>query len=65
MHMQEERMGTLVIATSNLGKLDEFKEMFKELPVELKCLADYPPLPPPNENGRTFNQSDVLRKTFK
>ena len=47
-------MGTLVIATSNLGKLDEFKEMFKELPVELKCLADYPPLPPPNENGRTF-----------
>ena len=39
-------MGTLVIATSNLGKLDEFKEMFKELPVELKCLADYPPLPP-------------------
>ena len=47
-------MGTLVIATSNLGKLDEVKEMFKELPVELKCLADYPPLLPPNENGRTF-----------
>ena len=23
MHMQEERMGTLVIATSNLGKLDD------------------------------------------
>ena len=44
-------MGTLVIATSNLGKLDEFKEMFKELPVELKCLADYPPLPPPNEKN--------------
>ena len=57
-------MGTLVIATSNLGKLDEFKEMFKELPVELKCLADYPPLPPPNENGRTFAANAKTKATY-
>ena len=57
-------MGTLVIATSNLGKLDEFKEMFKELPVELKCLADYPPLPPPNENGRTFAANAKIKATY-
>ena len=57
-------MGTLVIATSNLGKLDEFKEMFKELPVELKCLADYPPLPPPNENGRTFAANAKIKAAY-
>ena len=57
-------MGTLVIATSNLGKLDEFKEMFKELPVELKCLADYPPLPPPNENGRTFAANANIKAPY-
>ena len=57
-------MGTLVIATSNLGKLDEFKEMFKDLPVELKCLADYPPLPPPNENGRTFAANAKIKAAY-
>lgn len=35
-------METLVIATHNLGKTEEFKEMLKGLPVTIKGLADYP-----------------------
>ena len=57
-------METLVIATSNLGKLDEFKEMFKDLPVTLKCLADYPQMVPPNENGRTFAANAKIKATY-
>ena len=57
-------METLVIATSNPGKLDEFKEMFKDVPVTLKCLADYPPLPAPNENGRTFAANAKIKSTY-
>ena len=56
-------MGTLVIATSNLGKLDEFKEMFKELPVELKCLADYPQRQ--DLCGKCQNQGCLLCEEFK
>ena len=57
-------METLVIATSNLGKLDEFKEMFNDLPVTLKCLADYPQMVPPNENGRTFAANAKIKATY-
>ena len=57
-------METLVIATSNLGKLDEFKEMFKDVPVTLKCLADYPQLPAPNENGRTFAANAKIKAAY-
>ena len=57
-------METLVIATSNLGKLDEFKEMFKDVPVTLKCLADYPQMVPPNENGRTFAANAKIKATY-
>ena len=57
-------METLVIATSNVGKLDEFKEMFKDVPVTLKCLADYPKLPAPNENGRTFAANAKIKAGY-
>mgnify|MGYP000140075133 CR=1 FL=1 len=44
-------METLVIATSNPGKLEEIKEMFKDVPVTLKCLADYPQMVRPMKQG--------------
>ena len=44
----------LVVATQNLGKLEEFKVLMKDLPIEVKCLADYDPVEAPEENGRTF-----------
>ena len=44
----------LVIATRNLGKLEEFKVLMKELPIEIKCLADFDAIEEPAETGRTF-----------
>ena len=57
-------METLVIATSNLGKLEEIKELFKDVPVTLKCLADYPELVPPNETGRTFAANAKMKAGY-
>ncbi len=44
----------LIIATTNVGKTEEFREIMKELPVEIKSLTDYPEIEAPQENGRTF-----------
>lgn len=57
-------METLIIATSNPGKLEEFKEMFKEVPVALKCLTDYPQLIEPEETGRTFAANAKLKAAY-
>ena len=57
-------METLVIATSNPGKLEEIKEMFKDVPVTLKCLADYPQMVAPNETGRTFAANAKLKAGY-
>lgn len=57
-------METLIIATSNPGKLEEFKEMFKEVPVTLKCLTDYPQLVEPEETGRTFAANAKLKAAY-
>lgn len=47
-------MQELVIATTNDGKLEEFKELMKEMKVELKSLKDWPEIAAPVENGKTF-----------
>lgn len=44
----------LVIATHNLGKLEEFKVLMKDLPIEIKCLADFDEIEEAPETGRTF-----------
>ena len=40
-------MQELVIATTNEGKLEEFKELMKEMEVELKSLKEWPDTPAP------------------
>ncbi len=57
-------MDVLVIATHNLGKLDEFKKLMKDVPVTLKCLADYPQLVVPEETGRTFAANAKLKASY-
>ena len=44
----------LVVATHNQGKVEEFKALLKELPIEIKYLADFAAVEPPAETGRTF-----------
>ena len=54
----------LVVATQNLGKLEEFKVLMKDLPIEVKCLADYDPVEAPEENGRTFVSNARFKATY-
>ena len=54
----------LVVATQNLGKLEEFKVLMKDLPIEVKCLADYDSVEAPEENGRTFASNARFKATY-
>ena len=49
--------GTLVIATTNEGKLREIREILSGLPIDLRTLADYGPIDPPEETGLTFAEN--------
>ena len=42
-------MKEIVIATRNLGKLEEFKVLMKDLEVELRSLEEWPNVPEPEE----------------
>ena len=54
----------LVIATHNQGKLEEFKVLMKDLPVEIKCLADFEKVEEPEETGRTFAANARLKAQY-
>ncbi len=54
----------LVIATHNLGKLEEFKVLMKDLPIEIKCLADFEKVEEPEETGRTFAANAKLKALY-
>lgn len=54
----------LVIATHNQGKLAEFKELMKELPVEVKSLADFEKFEEPEETGKTFAANAKLKALY-
>jgi len=54
----------LVIATRNLGKLEEFKVLMKDLPIEIKCLADFDAIGEPAETGRTFAANARMKAQY-
>lgn len=47
----------LVIATTNQNKLKEFKEILKDLDIEICSLADFGPIPEVIEDGETFDNN--------
>ncbi|MBS4168008.1 RdgB/HAM1 family non-canonical purine NTP pyrophosphatase [Parachlamydia sp. AcF125] len=54
----------IVVASSNLHKIREFREMFKCLPkVDLLSLLNFPHYNPPPEEGKTF-QENAQRKAL-
>lgn len=59
-----EIMQQVVIATHNLGKVEEFKSLMNELGLEFTCLSDYPPIPEPEENGRTFAANARIKAKY-
>lgn len=54
----------LVVATHNQGKVEEFKVLMKDLPIEIKYLADFDAVPAPAETGRTFVANARLKATY-
>ena len=54
----------LVIATRNLGKLEEFKVLMKDLPIEIKCLTDFDAIEEPAETGRTFAANARMKAQY-
>ena len=47
----------LLVATTNLYKLDEITEILSEVPLRLTTLSDWPTLAAPEETGRTFDDN--------
>ncbi|EOH89894.1 ribonuclease PH [Enterococcus villorum] len=58
---KEEPLKTIVIATRNAGKAEEFKAMFGQAGYEVKTLFDYPELPDVEETGTTFEENARLK----
>lgn len=50
-------MTTLLLATTNAGKLREIRDVLAGLAVGVRALADYPPVAEPEESGRTFEEN--------
>jgi XTP/dITP diphosphohydrolase len=55
---------TLVIATTNPGKLREVTAMLAGLPLEIRTLADFPPIPAPKEDGPSFEANARLKAQY-
>ena len=52
---------SLVLATSNPGKVSELREMLAELPIQLKDLKAFPGIRDVDETGTTFQENAVLK----
>ena len=54
----------LLIASSNVHKIREFREIFKVLErIDLISLLDFPNYQPPEETGKTFEENALLKAT--
>ena len=57
-------MRTLLVATTNAGKLREIRTLMADAPVDLIGLADIPPIEEPEETGRTFEENARLKAMY-
>lgn len=54
----------LVLATTNPGKIREIRSVLTGAPVNLAVLDDFPPVPEPEETGRTFAENALLKARY-
>jgi len=54
----------LLIATRNAGKIKELKELLTELPIEIRCLNEFPNIVEPEESGANFAENAVLKAKY-
>lgn len=55
---------TLLVATTNSGKLREIRELLGDVAVDLLTLGELPPIEAPEETGRTFEENARLKATY-
>lgn len=55
---------TLVIASRNLGKTLEIRDLLKDFPIKVKNLDDFGPIPEVIENGKTFDDNAYKKSSF-
>jgi XTP/dITP diphosphohydrolase len=59
-----QNLTILVIATRNKGKTAEIRDLLKDFPIGIKNLDDFGPLPPVEEDGRTFDENAYKKASF-
>ncbi len=57
-------MRTLLVATTNPGKLREIREVMSGVPIRLVSLADLRPIDEPEETGTTFEENARLKAHY-
>jgi len=50
-------VSTLLLATTNAGKIREIRDVLSGLAIEVRALADIAAVPEPEETGRTFEEN--------
>jgi XTP/dITP diphosphohydrolase len=59
-----EGVSTLLVATTNQGKIREIRGIMAGGPLELVTLAGWPHVEPPEETGRTFEQNACAKAVY-
>lgn len=54
----------VVLATGNLGKIKEIRELLKNSLIQIKDLSDFGPIPEVEENGKTFDDNAYIKSSF-
>ena len=62
--MTASRPATLLLATTNVDKIREMRQLLSDLPVRLVTLADLPRVPEPEETGLTFAENARQKAQF-
>lgn len=52
---------TIVVASTNAGKIREFRQMFEPQGYTVKSLSDFPDMPEIDETGTTFSENAVIK----
>jgi XTP/dITP diphosphohydrolase len=58
------RLATLLIATTNAGKVREIRGILTGVPTELHWLDEFPGIPEPEETGATFAENARLKALY-
>jgi len=59
-----QQLPVIVLATRNLGKTAEIRELLKGFPVDIQNLSDFGPIPTVVEDGTTFEENAYKKSSF-